>query len=93
MVPMWSKDIVPMLTVGNLQLSTSREANLSYIEQSQHYTMVSSRLYWKEDRDPIMRLCIDEEAAVPYLECAHVAIVNMHLSPKQTFKRIRRMGV
>ena len=34
MVPMWSKDIVPMLTVGNLQLSTSREANLSYIEQS-----------------------------------------------------------
>ena len=34
MVPMWSKDIVPMLIVGNLQLSTSREANLSYIEQS-----------------------------------------------------------
>ena len=34
MVPMWSKDIVPMLTVENLQLSTSREANLSYIEQS-----------------------------------------------------------
>ena len=34
MVSMYSKDIVPMLTVGNLQLSTLREANLSYIEQS-----------------------------------------------------------
>ena len=34
MVPKWSKDIVPMLTVGNLQLSTSKEASLSYIEQS-----------------------------------------------------------
>ena len=34
MVPEWSKDIVPMLTIGNLQLSTSKEANLSYVEQS-----------------------------------------------------------
>ena len=34
MVPKWSKDIVPMLAVGNLQLSTSKEASLSYIEQS-----------------------------------------------------------
>ena len=78
----WSKDIVPMLTIGNIQLSTSKEANLSYVEQSQHYAMVSSRLYRKEDRDPIMRLCIDKEATVPYLKCAHVALGNMHLSPK-----------
>ena len=34
MVPKWSKDIVPMLTIGNLQLPTSKEANLSYVEQS-----------------------------------------------------------
>ena len=40
-----------------------------------------------------MRMCIDKETAVPYLECAHVAIDNMHLSPKQTLRRIRQMGV
>ena len=34
MVPKWSKDIVPMLTIGNLHLSTSKEANLVLIEQS-----------------------------------------------------------
>ena len=34
MVPKWSKDIVPMLTIGNLCLSTSsKEANLAFIEQ------------------------------------------------------------
>ena len=55
--------------------------------------MVSGRLYWKDDRDPIMRLCIDKEAAIPYLENAHVALDNMHLSPKQTLKRVQRMGV
>ena len=93
MVPKWCKDIVPMLTVGNLQLSTSKEANLSYIEKSQHYTMVSGRLYRKDNGDPIMRLCIDTDVVVPYLECAHVAIGNIHLSPKQTLKKIQRMGV
>ena len=34
MEPKWSKDIVPMLIVGNLQLSTSKEASLSFIDQS-----------------------------------------------------------
>ena len=55
--------------------------------------MVSGRLYWKEDRDPIMRLCIDKEEAFPYLEYAHFALNNMHLSLKQTLKRVQRMGV
>ena len=83
MVPKWSKDIVPVLTIGNLQLSTSKEASVSYIEQSQHYAMVAGRLYQKEDGDPLMRLCIDKEATVLYLECACVAISNMHRSPKK----------
>ena len=55
--------------------------------------MVAGRLYQKEDGDPLMRLCIDKEATVPYLECAHVAIGDMHLSPKQTLNRIKQMGV
>ena len=33
MVPKWSKDIVPMLTMGNLHLCTSIETNLAFIEQ------------------------------------------------------------
>ena len=45
MVPKWSKDILPILTVGNLQLPTSKEVILSYIEQSQCYAMVARRLY------------------------------------------------
>ena len=55
--------------------------------------VTTGRLYRKEDGDPLMMLCIDKEVAVPYLECAHVAIDNMHLSPKQTLERIRQMGV
>ena len=40
-----------------------------------------------------MRLCIDKEEAISYLERAHLAVGNMHLSPKQTLKRIKQMGV
>ena len=54
--------------------------------------MVAGRLYWKENRDLLMRLCIDKDEAIPYLECAHIAIGNMHLSPKQTQKRTKWMG-
>ena len=34
MVPKWSKNIVPMLIVGSLHVSTSKEANLTFVEQS-----------------------------------------------------------
>ena len=60
-VPKWSKDSVPMLTIGNLHLSTLKEVNLAYIEQSQHYSMVVGRLYWKKGKDLLMRLFIDKE--------------------------------
>ena len=40
-----------------------------------------------------MRLCIEKEEAIPYMEHAHIAIGNMHLSPKQTLRRIGPIGV
>ena len=81
-----------MLTIGNLYLSTSMEASLASIELSQHYSMVASRLYQKEGKDLLMRLCIERQEAIPYKEHAHVT-VNMHLSLKQTLRRIGCMGV
>ena len=32
MAPRWSKDIVPMLTIGNIYLYTSKEASLAFIQ-------------------------------------------------------------
>ena len=55
--------------------------------------MVVGRLYRQEGKDLIMRLCIDKDEAIPYMEHAHIAIKNMHLSPKQTLRKIGCMGV
>ena len=55
--------------------------------------MVVGRLYWKEGKDLLMRLCIDIEEEIPYMEHAHIAIGNMNLPPKQTLRRIGFMGV
>ena len=92
MIPEWSKDFVPMFTVGNLRLSNSWDANLALIEQTRHYSMVAGRLY-KKGRDEVLRLCIDSNETTSYLEQAHVAIGNIHMAPDQTLKRIDRMGV
>ena len=44
--------------------------------------MVADRSYQKEGKDLIVRLCIDREDAIPYMEHAHIAIGNMNLPPK-----------
>ena len=54
--------------------------------------MLAGRLY-KLGKDGILRLCIEENESKPYVEQAHIAIGNIHISPDQTIKRIERMGV
>ena len=45
MVPQWSKDIVPMVTIGSLCLSDSMDTNLTLIEQSRQFSMIVGTLY------------------------------------------------
>ena len=42
MVPKWIKDIVPMLTMDILHLSTSKDANFAFIENSWHYSIIAN---------------------------------------------------
>ena len=53
MVPKWSKDIVPMLTIGSLRLNDSMETNLTLIEQSTQFSMIAGRLY-KQGQDNVL---------------------------------------
>ena len=83
---------MPLLTLGKLQLTTSRQTNLAYMEQSKNFIMISERLY-KHGKDQILRLCIEKKDTHSYLYKAHVAIGYTHFAPEQTVKRIERMGV
>ena len=66
--------------------------NKHLIEQSYEYFMIARRLY-KLGKDGILRLCIERNESDIYVEQAHLAIGNIHISPNQTIKRIERMGV
>ena len=44
-------------------------------------------------KDGILRLCIEKNEIDVYVEQAHVAHGNIHISPNQTIGRIKRMGV
>ena len=92
MVPSWSKDIVPILTLGKLQLNQSIETNIANVELSRNFLMLAGRLY-KQGNDQILRLCIDKKDAETYLNKAHVAVGNIHFAPEQTLRRVEHMGV
>ena len=76
MVAKWSKDIVPMLTIGNLYFSTLTEANLVFVEQSQHYSMVAGRFYQRSAHEIVHR---QRRSNSIHRTCS---IGNMHLSKK-----------
>ena len=92
MILEWSKDLVPLLTIGKLKLNDFMDRNLSLLEQSKQYSMIAGRLY-KLGKDGVLRLCVETQETRMYLEQAHVALGNIHMSPRQTMKRVERMGV
>ena len=57
------------------------DCNLSLIELSKEYSMLVERLY-RLGKDGILKLCVDGQEATRYLEQAHIAMDNFHMSPK-----------
>ena len=83
---------MPIFTVGTLRPTSSWERNLALIELTRYYSMIVGRLY-KQGKDGVLNMCIEKEDSISYLEQAHVAIGNIHMTPEQTVRRIERMGV
>ena len=92
MNPEWSVQIVPMSTSRILRLNQDVNENQYLIEQSSKYFMLARRMY-KLGKDGILRVCIERNESDIYVEQAHIAIGNIHISPNETIKRIKCMGV
>ena len=92
MIPEWIRNLVPLLTIGKLRLDDSMDINLSLVEQSKEYSMISRWLY-KLGKDGILRLCVETQETKMYLEQVHIAMGNIYMSPRQTMKRVERIRV
>ena len=92
MIPHWSKNLVPFLTIGKLHVSDSFERNLFHLEQTRNFVMLAGRLY-RRGPDGVLRLCIEPIEAEKYMTSAHVAMGNIHFASDQTIKQIEQMGV
>ena len=66
-IPKWSRDLVPLLTIGKLNLNDSMERNLFLVEQSKEYSMIARQLY-KLGKDGILGLCVETQETRIYLE-------------------------
>ncbi|MCO5552095.1 hypothetical protein L7F22_005605 [Adiantum nelumboides] len=87
MVPRWSEEVIPLLTIGSLYLTKQP----SIIGVSRSLVMLAERLY-KQGSDQILRLCIEVHEQDLYLSQSHVQTTGIHNGHAQTYQRLMRMG-
>ncbi|MCO5570660.1 hypothetical protein L7F22_024387 [Adiantum nelumboides] len=86
MVPRWSEEVIPLLTIGSLYLTKQP----SIIGASKSLVMLAGRLY-KQGTDQILRLCIEAQEQDLYLNQSHVQITGIHNGHAQTYQRLMRI--
>ena len=67
MILEWSKDFIPLLTIGRLRIDESMDHKLSMIKLSKEYSMLARRLY-RLGKDKILKLCVDAKETLGYLK-------------------------
>ncbi|MCO5571930.1 hypothetical protein L7F22_025681 [Adiantum nelumboides] len=92
MIPRWSKSIVSLMTIAQVDSQILLPLTLGLIGQSAMYQLLAGRLY-KKNQDGIFLLCINPEEKEQYLTQAHTTIVGIHYAEDQTMQRILKLGV
>ena len=93
MVPKWSKDLVPLMTFGRIDIPLPPlQEKRALIQVSTSLTVIA-RIMYNLDQDNILRLCIETMEKPHYLQQAHVAIGGIHMAGSQTLKRVLWLGV
>ena len=87
MVPNWSKNIVSLLTIGNIHNQPPQK-----VEETRLYSMLAGRLY-KYKQDNVLSLCIEPKDQYLYIQYAHIVVGNVHFSKKQRLREIKYFGV
>ncbi|MCO5592031.1 hypothetical protein L7F22_046025 [Adiantum nelumboides] len=85
MVPRWSEEVIPLLTIGSLYLTKQP----SIIGASRSLVMLAGMLY-KQGSNQILRLCIEVHEQELYLNQSHVQITGIHNGHAQTYQRMPR---
>ncbi|MCO5604555.1 hypothetical protein L7F22_058722 [Adiantum nelumboides] len=92
MIPRWSKSIVSLMTIAQMDSRIPLSLTPGLIGQSAMYQLLAGRLY-KRNQDGILFLCINPEEKEQYLTQAHTTIVGIHYAQDQMMQRILRLGV
>ena len=79
MVPKWSEKIVPLLTIGQLDIPLPIQDKQSMIQNAASFVMLAGRMY-NLGRDGVLRLCIEPQEKEHYLVAAHITVGNIHMA-------------
>ena len=83
MIPKWSEQYVPLMTIGQFNNSLPLREKWALIQEIASLKMLAGHFY-KEGQDSVLRLCIELFEKAHYLEIAHVAVGNIHMAGNQT---------
>ena len=92
MVPRWSEDLIPLLTIGQLNIPKPLQERQIMVQKSSPFVMLAGQMYNK-GQDGVLRLCIEPEEKPYYLKMAHETIGGIHMAGNQTLKRLLWVGV
>ena len=92
MVPTWSEEFIPLLTIGQWNTPGTLKKKKDMIQRIIPFVMIAGRMY-RKGTDGILRLCIEPEEQYFYLRHAHETVGGIHMAGNQTLKRLMWAGV
>ena len=81
MIPRWSEDIIPLLTIGQMDILVPLREKQTLIQKKAPFVMLVERMY-HTGQDGILRLCIEPKEKAHYLKYAHETIGGIHMAGK-----------
>ena len=92
MVPSWSADFIPLMTIGQLSIPGTLKEKRDMVQKVMPFVMIAGRMY-RKGADGILRLCVEPEEQYFYLKHAHETIGGIHMAGDQTLRRLMWAGV
>ena len=91
-IPKWSENYVPLLTIGQLNIPLPIERKQALIRNVASFVMLARWMY-TTGVVGVLRLCIEPQETPHYLTSAHVTIGGIHMAGDQTLRRVLWAGV
>ena len=81
MIPKWSEQYVPLMTIGQFDIPLLIKEKQDLIHNAASFVMLAGRMY-QLGRDGILCLCIEKLEKEHFLVSSHITIGGLHMATR-----------